>query len=305
MQIHRSEAEEVVIGSTLSGLLYGYYTGASIVYTELKIPFRFDRFGAYFDLDKVVRQPEPRQFVTLDRKEMAGLPKRDMWEKLFFILSMSGQIPFADKVKSIRVEDTLKVVTRKTNEINFNKLRIFDDTEIWGIPSLGTPDKTTAFRVYDWINVHSGTTHGLDYIADIAGSVIEKVIFYPSDRVDGNHNKKDIVCISNMSENQLNDYRFSDTYVRFKIEKLMKEAGIRGRRNGRDQLNPEKYKYYALKLESAERQIERIGFSHRSDIKNVVLDSRTPEEIIRHFRGTRPTGYLGKIAKCLQTHTSI
>ena len=66
----------------------------------------------------------------------------------------------------------------------------------------------------------------------------------------------------------------------------MKEAGIRGTRNGRDQLNPEKYKYYAIKLDSAERQVERIGFSHVSDRENVVLASRTPEEIITHFRGT-------------------
>jgi len=104
-----------------------------------------------------------------------------------------------------------------------------------------------------------------------------------------------------MTEAQINDYRFSDTYVRFKVESLMKEAGIRGSRNGRDQLNPDRYKYYALKLESAERQIESTGFNSVVDNENVLLDSRSPEEIIKAYRGTKPKGYLGKIVKCLQT----
>lgn len=304
MQVHRSKLKEIVVGSTLSALLYAYYTGVPIVYIEKGVPFRFDYFDAYFDLDKIVQQREPREFVTLDHKKLLGNSKRDIWEKLFFMLSISAQVPFGDKVKSIRIEEKLKVITRKTIDLDFNKVRIFDDRKIQGIPKK-EDGEGGSYVVYDWISVHSGATHSLDFIDDIAGSVIEEVIFYPTDRIDGNHNKKDIVCVSKMTDDQLNDYRFSDTYVRFKVEKLMKEAGIRGTRNGRDQLNPEKYKYYALKLESAERQFERIGFSHTSDNDKVVLDSRTPEEIIRHFRGTKPTGYLGKITECLQSRISI
>ena len=304
MQANRFDAEEIIVGATLSALVYAYYTGAPLVYIDPKIPFRFDHFDAYFDLDKIVEQAEPKEFVTLDRKKLLGIPKRDLWERLFFMLSISGQMPFADKVKSIRIEEKLKIVTRKTFELDFDKVRIFDDRKIQGIPKKDE-GQAGSYNVYDWINVHSGATHDLHFIADIDGAVIEEIIFYPSDRIDGNHNKKDIVCVSKMTEDQLNDYRFSDTYVRFKVEKLMKEAGIRGTRNGRDQLNPEKYKYYALKLESAERQFERIGFSHTSDNDKVVLDSRTPEEIIRRFRGTKPTGYLGKITECLQSRISI
>tara|TARA_R110000782_G_scaffold73071_3_gene146070 strand:+ start:697 stop:1611 length:915 start_codon:yes stop_codon:yes gene_type:complete len=304
MQIHRSSLKEIVVGSTLPALLYAYYTGAPVIYIEEKIPFRFDYFDAYFDLDKIILQSEPKEFVTLDRKKLLGHPKRDVWEKLFFMLSISGQIPFGDKVKSIRLEDNLKVITRKTNELDFNKVRIFDDDKIQGIPKK-SEEKEGPYVVYDWINVHSGASHGLHYIDDVAGSVIEEIIFYPSDRIDGNHNKKDIVCVSKMTDEQLNDYRFSDTYVRFKVEKLMKEAGIRGTRNGRDQLNPEKYKYYALKIESVERQFKRVGFSHTSDNEDVILDSRTPEEIIKCFRGRKPEGYLGKLTECLQNHISI
>ena len=304
MRAHNIETDEVIIGASLSALLYSYYTGFPLVYVETNIPFRFDYFEPYFDLDKIVEQPAPREFVTLDLKKEVGLPKRDMWERLYFMLSLSGKIPFAEKVKAIRIEEDVKVITtRKTSTIKFKRVRVFDDRELQGLSQkVGTEEKT--FNVIDWINVYSGTTHGLDFIDDIGGSVIEKIIFYPSDRIDGNHNKKDVVCVSQMTDSQINDYRFSDTYVRFKVESLMKEAGIRGARNGRDQLNPDRYKYYALKLESAERQIEKIGFDSISDDESIVLDSRSPEEIIRAYRGTKPEGYLGKIVKCLQT-TSI
>mgnify|MGYP003648984782 FL=1 len=303
MQILGSEHKEIIIGANLTALLYAYYTGMPLVYIDPKIPFRFDYFNAYFDLDKIIEQAEPKEFVTLDRKKLLGHPKQDLWERLFFILSISGQIPFGDKVKSVRIEDKIKIITRKTNEFDFYKVRIFDDNKIQGI-SKESETKERPYVVYDWINVHSGATHDLHFIDDIAGSVIEEVIFYPSDRIDGNHNKKDIVCVSRMSEDELNDYRFSDTYIRFEVEKLMKEAGIRGTRNGRDQLNPDKYKYYALKLESAEREFEKVGLNHTSDEDNITFDSRTPEEIIKHFRGTKPSGYLGKITQCLQNRIS-
>ena len=189
----------MIVGATLSALLYAYYTGAPLVYIDPKIPFRFDHFDAYFDLDKIVEQAEPKEFVTLDRKRLLGIPKRDLWERLFFMLSISGQMPFADKVKSIRIEEKLKIVTRKTFELDFDKVRIFDDRKIQGIPKKDE-GQAGSYNVYDWINVHSGAPHDLHFIADIDGSVIEEIIFYPSDRIDGNDNKNDILCGSKMTE---------------------------------------------------------------------------------------------------------
>ena len=294
---------EYVIGCSLSALLYSYYTGSPLLYTQQTIPFRFDCFEPYFCLDKIVDQPEPKEIVTLEQTKKQGLPKRDMWEKLHIMLSLAGKIPYADKIKSLRVSDKLKIITRKTKEVEFDKLVVFDDRDIQGIPQEAA-SRLEKYRVYDWINVYSGTTHNYDCFDSFGGSVIDRVIFYPTDRVDGNHNMKDIVCVSVMNDEQINDYRFSDTYVRFKVEKLMKEAGIKGARNGRDQKNPERYKYYAIKLESVERQIEKIGMNLQSDDERIIIDSRTPEQIIKDFRGTKPNGYLGKLTECLQSRIS-
>ena len=87
--------------------------------------------------------------------------------------------------------------------------------------------------------------------------------------------------------------------ARFKVLKMMKAAGIRGERNGRNPLYPERstvpYKYYAVKIEAAERVIypttERLyepdpRFEFRYD---------TAEELLAE--ASAPTGYLGKISE--------
>ena len=306
MRIREFNHESVVVGANLSALLYSYYTGAPVVYIHPRTPFRFDYFEPEYDLDNIVQQPEPRELVSLEpAKQLVGLEKEILWERLFFVLSLSGQIPFADKVNSLRIGDKeLKVLGKRAHEIDFKELRIFDDRGIQGIPCKITQEEKK-YRVYDWISVHSCATHRFDYLDGLPSSVIEKIVFYPSDRIDGNHNKKDLVCISEMIESQLNDYQYSNTYIRFEVLKMMKDAGMKGRRNGRDQRNPERFLYYAIKIKNAERQIEPLGLECAPSRENIILDERTPEEIIDHFRGTEPRGYLGKIMRCLQNDTFI
>ena len=74
MKAHNHEVDEVVIGATLSAFLYSYYTGSPLVYVQPNIPFRFDYFDPYFDLDKIVEQPEPKEFVTI-RSKASGASK--------------------------------------------------------------------------------------------------------------------------------------------------------------------------------------------------------------------------------------
>lgn len=289
----------------MSALLYSFYTGFPIVYTRVRKPFRFDHFSPYFDLDGIVAQTEPAQIETLSSSSLIGQSKTKMWAFLFFSLSLSGRILFSGKVNSIRIqENKLKAITKRTREVLFDKLIIFDDHELYGI---GRPvtNSSTVYTVYDWINVHSGASHKFDLFEYPRGEVIKKIIFYPSDRVNGKHNLKDIVVVSEMSEEQLSDYRFSDTYVRFRAEQEMKSAGIRGKRNGRDQKNPKRYKYYALKLSASDREVSREGFSLIIDQENASVNERTPEEIIEQFRGTKPAGYLGRVTRCIKKHTFI
>ena len=96
-------------------------------------------------------------------------------------------------------------------------------------------------------------------------------------------NRKDLVSVSYLSEKQLRDYEYSDTYAKFKILNIMKEAGIRGRRNGRDPKNKEKYKYYALKIESQRREVTPLQKNLYEDTDNIEFMYESEEDIIQNF----------------------
>ena len=108
------------------------------------------------------------------------------------------------------------------------------------------------YKVYDWIDVRSGMNHPHDYI-ETGDDFVRELYFYPSDRIDGHHaNRKDLVIASYMTEEQLNDIDYSDFYSRFKAEEVMKQAGIRGRANGR---RNGKRLFRSLKLEPSYREV--------------------------------------------------
>ena len=68
-------------------------------------------------------------------------------------------------------------------------------------------------------------------------------IFTPQIGLDGSKGKRTPQRLGRRSliwsPTQLNNFDYSPTMARFKIIQLMKDAGIRGARNGRDTYNPE------------------------------------------------------------------
>ena len=137
-------------------------------------------------------------------------------------------------------------------KVKYSELFVFDDYNLYGlsVPTTGH-DK---YVVYDWFVVKSGMKHEYDLIYDKADFVNE-LIFYPSERIDGEHNLKDVVGVSYLSKEQLDDFEYSDINARFKTLYMMKQAGIKGARNGRDMKDKTKYKYYSVKLETVSRDI--------------------------------------------------
>ena len=141
------------------------------------------------------------------------------------------------------------------------------------------PEKQTSlFKVIDWVDVKSGMMHGYDYIKTDS-DFVKEIYFYPSTRFVGSIDRKDLVSVSYLKKYQLENFENSDTYVKFKILKLMKAAGIRGARNGRDFKNPEKYKYYAVKIEPRKREVQRLQRDIYEDTESIIFDYRSAEDI--------------------------
>ena len=284
---HEYKYQEIVIGGGLSALLYSYYNNCPCIFSKPSVPFEFDVFDGGHDFS-FLSIKEPNRLV--------------IWQRLVASLSLSGLLPMSDKAVSLSIQDNrLKAVTinSRLGRFDFEKLTIFDDREIRGLPSV-EEQHIGKCRVIDWFHVRSGMEHDHNLFTT-EDDFIQKVIFYPSDRF-GNQTsgrlRKDLVAISHLDTDQVSDFDYSDTMAKFKITQMMKNAGIKGARNGRDTYNPDIYRYYSPKIEASERQII-------SDVKNFYKKDKRfefryekPEEIIKLF-SCDPQTYCSKITELL------
>ena len=201
---------------------------------------------------------------------------------LLFNLSLAGLAPLSDKVISVKLGDgAVEVVTARDKFVfECKKAYVFDDENIQNLPETMDVVNKDVYKVLDWINIRSCTAHPYEYFVT-QEDFVNEVFFYPCERVDGHHKKiRDIVSVSYLSQEQIQQHEHSDTSAVFKIMKIMKELGIRGNRNGRDMLDKTKYKYYALKLESERREIRPLQINLYQDNKNVEFMYDSAEELM-------------------------
>jgi hypothetical protein len=280
--------DEVVIGNGLSALVYAYCNDRMLIRVRDEGPPPFDFFEPRFDLTPYYFNSIDYELKSNSGVKIVGAPKRELWERLSFVLSLSGNMPFAGNVKAIRVNPEKKIVSvvgsGAATEISYTKLRVFDDTDLYGLDDFRNLE-TVEFlspkkiKILDWLNVRSGCRHEHDHMYT-GDDFVNEIYFYPSERVDGKHDLKDLVAISYLTREQLNDVEYSDTYARLKVRGIMKDHGIRGTRNGRDTKNPEKYKYYAIRIESAARDVFPAAEKNKyRDGDDIIFDTRSAEEV--------------------------
>ena len=279
--------DQIVVGGGLNALLYAYFNDCPCIFTSANPPFRFNNFDEAFD------------FSFLGVRSSSKL---ELWERLIALLGLSGLLPMTNKTASITInKNVLKAVTRisRLGRFQFDKLIIFDDEKVSGLPFLKNRIELPA-KVIDWFSVRSGMEHHHDGMST-QDNFVNRVYFYPSDRLDGAKGKrirKDLVAISYLEPDQLNNFDYSPTMARFKIIQLMKDAGIRGARNGRDTYNPKLYRYYSPKIESAQREIVRDIKNYYEPDERFEFRYDTPEEIIKNFAGELES-YSSKLARIL------
>ena len=234
---HELNYDTVVVGNNLAALKYAFVNQTPIIVYKAQPPHRFSE-----------------EYVEGE------------YGRLCFSLSLAGLLPLADKVESIRYQESgpLKVTTKNSFliTIHFDKLLVFSDDGMQGLPA-PVGKTNNIYEVIDWINVRSGMSHEHERL-ESKSDFVRWVHFYPTDRLDGHHpNKKDAAAVSYMTEEQLEDPEWSDTYVRFKVLDMMRGAGIRGQSCGASN--------YALRIETALREVFPVGKNIYSDTQNVEV----------------------------------
>lgn len=287
------EFDELVIGTGLNAVLYSFLNQKPLVINSIEKPLFFEFFPSGFDLSKLNLYPDEYSLKGLKKNMKVGASKLDVWERLVFCLSLSGLLPVHCPAAEVRIDDdyiTVSTQDFKVRKLKYKKLRVFSDINVSGLPD--SSSHIEKYKVIDWMDVRSGMLHPYDYINN-GGFFVKEIYFYPSDRIDGNTNKKDLVVVSELEKKYIDDFDFSSTMAKFKTIKTMKKAGIKGARNGRDTNNPEKYKYYAVKVEPTKREIRKLYFPRYKDEENLTFDRRTEEEICEFYAPSY--GYCNKI----------
>lgn len=245
------KCKDVVIGYSLEAVCYSFLNDCHLIINSLRRPFEFD----------IIENYEDHEWLGTRNKSEA-------WSQVVLEQSLDGFCPFGSHVESVRVENnTIKVVPESGTlmELEFENCYIFDDENV-AVPNELLKKRGDMYRVFDWMSVRTGTTHKFDTI-ETKDSFINKIYFYKSRRIDGHHNKKDLVAESFLTGDQLAEFDFSETMAKFKIQSIMGAEGIKGSRSGISKNG--KQIYYNVKIEPDYRYVEPLGKSKYKDSENV------------------------------------
>jgi hypothetical protein len=284
---HTYQYDEVVIGGTLKAALYAFVHNLPIVYNFERTPRFFEFLDPKIDLSALYVENVTTELKTKSGTKTIGMPKRDIWNRLLWSLSLSGKILFSDKASVIRIEEdnTVRVTTNNSRfaKIKYEKLTVFDPTLVQNIPNKILKKADDLYEVYDWMNITNGMNQEVDYFY-LGDQFVNEVYLYPTDRVDGEQlSLKDILAISYLTSEQLQDFEYSDTYAKFKVLKLMKQNGIKGNMNGWRSKEKIKRCYYAFKVETAKREIVLLNKDIYEDSNNIKFMNLSIEDILQKY----------------------
>ena len=107
---------------------------------------------------------------------------------------------------------------------------------------------------YDWIAFNRGGKHQVDYMKT-QDDFVREIWFYSSDRIDGNTLVKDACAVSHLTQQELDDFDYSETMARFKVVNEMESRGMKGKFNG---YGPNgKPKHYKFRTSCIRRRVDR------------------------------------------------
>ena len=203
--------DKIVVGGSLTALLYAYKHNLPIIIDQAHMPFQLDDCPKHWDFS----------FIGFSSKLIHK--KSQIWDRLVFLLSMAGMVIFPNNMRNFRQEEGVLTIIMNNNkkfEVFYNDIIEFDR------------DRDETMIVYDWFAVRSGATHEYDVLADPNSDFCHTLLFHPSTRKSTRKEIKDVCSISTLPEKELHLAYHSETYSRLKTIQMMKDAGIRGQSNG-------------------------------------------------------------------------
>ena len=238
------------VGGSIECLLHSFINDEQVLLLNPIYPF---------ELEEMPYQ-ESLKFLGYDNKR--AIKKSEMWDRLAFLLSMSGQIVFPNIIKTFRNDiNRFILVTEFNKRISI----VADEVSTWE----ETIDDYV--NVYDWFHVRSGNNHSFSKLEDPKYNFVHTLHFYPSNRIGANGMTKDACAESRLPANEATEPDFTEGIARLKVLKMMSGNGIRGQSNGYSKYG--KQLHYAVKIEHTHREIVH-DYQPLRTIDEILQDER-------------------------------
>ena len=272
------EYENIVVGSSLSALIFAYVNEYPVFFTDVNVPFRFDFLSPSHTPIGV--PCEAKTLLSFDDEMKVGTRKQVLWDRLYFLLSLKGLTPLSSLCRTIRCNDNSIICLNEYSKIleaSFVDCHYFGDSNAAGFVRKNKLDEHS-YVCYDYIAFNSGGKHEIDFIYT-DDDFISEVWFYSSDRIDGNTPVRDACAVSKLTGSQLVDFDYSETMARFKVLKIMKDNGMRGKQSGYTKKGTPRH--YDFKTTSIRREIRRCPNGLRAENHNIKVKTDSEESMLR------------------------
>ena len=136
---------KVVVGGSLTAILYAYKNNLPIIIDIPHMPFQLEECPHHWDLS----------FIGFSNK--LKHKKSQVWDRLLFVMAMAGLVIFPNNIRSFRNEQNKITIVTLSNakiEVEYQEIVEFER------------EQTDELTVYDWFAVRSGTRHEFDTLAD-------------------------------------------------------------------------------------------------------------------------------------------
>ena len=154
----------------------------------------------------------------------------ETWPRLSMMLGLLSRLISFEETETIRITDKqLRISAQNTvYKYDFEECFVFDPTGVQ-LDNEVHKAKPKTFLVLDDFELSTMGEHRF-YIEPITGGqgFAREVHFYSSNRVDGATYITDCVVESELTQEQINDFEYSDTMARFVVERYLTSVGVHG-----------------------------------------------------------------------------
>ena len=188
---------EITIGSDLNAVRFAISSKNFLLFNSVPVFNSYDLHGHLDDLES-------------------------LWARDSYRAYEMGLVPMPGALQSIRMSDLLSVKTIDGGyfRIQYDRVNLFSTKNVVS-DSIEFSRKLAYNKVVDWFDIKRG---GQSKRQLPPSGPIKDIVFYPSSRIDGKE-YFDLFSVSHLTDEQLKDYNYSDTFMKFRIQKLSEASG--------------------------------------------------------------------------------